>query len=137
MLHRNKKENDIHEGKWVAPGGKFEKGESPEDCIVREFKEETGLELKSPILRAVLTFPGFGDDDWYVFLFTCNNFSGEILDNSPEGHLQWVEINKIAELPMHKGDYIFINELSKTQFFSGKFNYKNNEFIDCEIVDYS
>jgi len=74
MLYRNKKENDYHEGKWNGLGGKFELGETPEECAIRELKEESGLTVENPKLKGLLTFPNFdGVDDWYVFVFVIIN----------------------------------------------------------------
>ena len=79
MLHRNKKANDMHKGLWVGLGGKFEAGESPEECVIREVFEESGLRIQNPTLRGFLTFPGFfGEEDWYVFMFVAKNFTGEV-----------------------------------------------------------
>jgi len=99
LLHRTKKEKDIHEGKWIGVGGKIEQGETPEECIIREVKEETGLIIKNPNLNGVMTFPKFKDDeDWYVFLFTANNFQGELIE-CDEGVLKWVEKYKVLDMP--------------------------------------
>ncbi|MEN8194366.1 MAG: 8-oxo-dGTP diphosphatase, partial [Bacteroidota bacterium] len=90
MLYRNKKENDYHEGKWNGLGGKFEAGETPEECAIRELKEESGLAAKSLKLKGHLTFPLFdGKDDWYVFVFVIDKFEGELID-SDEGELRWI-----------------------------------------------
>ncbi len=100
MLHRTKKKNDIHEGKWVGVGGKIEKGESPEECAVREVFEETGLKAEELKLRGLLTFPDFNNsEDWYGYLYVVEKFSGEIIE-SPEGDLKWVEDSKLFELDM-------------------------------------
>ncbi len=78
MIHRTKKENDYHEGKWNGLGGKFEEGESPEECAVREIKEESGLLVNSPRMHGFITFPNFdGVDDWYVFIFSADEYEGE------------------------------------------------------------
>ncbi|MDP3830910.1 MAG: 8-oxo-dGTP diphosphatase, partial [Ignavibacteriaceae bacterium] len=83
MLHRIKKENDMHEGKWNGLGGKFEMGESPEECVIREIKEESGLDIKNPKLNGFITFPAFdGFEDWYVFIFSVTEFSGELIDSA-------------------------------------------------------
>ena len=88
MLHRVKKQDDIHEGKWNGLGGKFEPGESPEECVVREVREEAGLKIKNPRLKGVLTFPGFAKgEDWYVFVFTAPEFTGRMRDCA-EGELE-------------------------------------------------
>ncbi len=85
MLHRIKKENDIHEGKWNGLGGKFEPGETPEACAIRDVKEESGLKINSPILKGIITFPLFSPNtDWYVFVFTADQSAGELIE-SDEG----------------------------------------------------
>ena len=72
MLHRVKKKNDFHEGKWNGLGGKFDEGESPEDCVIREIREESGLKIKKPRLHGFITFPNFdGKNDWHVFIYTA------------------------------------------------------------------
>jgi 8-oxo-dGTP diphosphatase len=137
MLHRNKKPGDIHYGKWVGLGGKFEPKESPEECIIREVYEESGLTVANPTLRGVLTFPedGFDKEDWYVFLFYATDFSGEIKSNH-EGELAWVDKDKIHELPMHAGDYIFIKALQETKgFFTVKFYY--DYYNTSELKNYT
>jgi len=136
MLYRNKKENDYHEGKWNGIGGKFELGETPEECAVREIKEETGLSVTAPELKGMITFPLFdGKDDWYVFLFIVRNFSGELID-SPEGKLEWIPDNKITELNLWDGDRIFLEWLNQNKFFSAKFNYEGKNFKDYTVNFY-
>jgi 8-oxo-dGTP diphosphatase len=98
MVYRNKKPNDMHMGKWNGMGGKLEPGESPEECAVREAREETGLELVEPRLAGFITFPAFDDiEDWYVFLFSATEFSGELID-SPEGRLEWIPDSQLLAL---------------------------------------
>ncbi len=136
MLYRNKKENDYHEGKWNGIGGKFELSETPEECAIREIKEETGLSVKDPELKGMITFPLFdGKDDWYVFLFVVNNFSGELID-SPEGKLEWIPDDKITELNLWDGDKIFLEWLNQNKFFSAKFNYEGKNFKDYTVNFY-
>ena len=84
LVHRNKKPSDIHEGKWNGLGGKFEAGETPDECVIREVQEETGLLIQNPRLHGLLMFPNFKGNDWYVFVFTATEFGGEITDDSPE-----------------------------------------------------
>ena len=129
MLHRIKKKNDIHQGLWVGLGGKFEPGESPEDCVVREVFEESGLQITDPRLRGILTFPGFAnEEDWYVFLFTATDFTGT-LKECEEGELEWVDKTKLDELPMHDGDRHFLRYIQEYDgVFSAKFMYKNGVF---------
>ena len=133
MLHRTKKENDMHEGKWVGGGGKLEKGESPEECAKREIFEETGLVVKELKLRGLLTFPSFNDDeDWYGYLYVVEKFSGELID-SPEGELKWIDDNKLFDLEMWNGDEIFMRWMLEKNMFSAKFVYDAEE----NLVDYS
>lgn len=136
MLYRNKKENDYHEGKWNGLGGKLEPGETPEECAIREVYEESGLIIKNPQMKGIITFPMFdGKDDWYVFLFLFNGFEGKLID-SPEGTLKWIETEKLTELNLWEGDKIFVPWLFQNKFFSAKFNYKNKKFIDYSVTFY-
>jgi len=136
MLHRVKKENDYHEGKWNGLGGKFELGESPEECAIREIEEECGLKVKSVTMKGFITFPMFdGKEDWYVFLFTADEFTGKLID-SPEGNLAWVENDKLTELNLWGGDKIFIPWLYQDEFFSAKFNYENGKYVNHDVSFY-
>lgn len=136
MLHRNKKVNDIHEGNWMGLGGKIESGETPEECIIREVKEESGLIITNPILKGVLTFPNFmGSGDWYMFLFKCYDSSGELID-SPEGNLKWVDKDKVFNLNMLDGDKLFMKWMDEYAFFSSKMIYKNNKLIEYTLTEY-
>ena len=136
MLHRVKKENDYHEGKWNGLGGKFELGESPEECAIREIEEECGLKVKSVTMKGFITFPMFdGKEDWYVFLFTADEFTGKLID-SPEGNLAWVENDKLTELNLWGGDKIFIPWLYQDEFFSAKFNYENGKYVSHDVSFY-
>jgi 8-oxo-dGTP diphosphatase len=136
MIHRVKKENDYHKGKWNGLGGKFDQGETPEECVIREVKEETGLLIKSPHLHGLLTFPLFdGKDDWYVFVYTAENFEGELIDSN-EGNLAWIPDDKLVELNLWDGDQIFLPWLSQDKFFSAKFNYENGKMKDYFVTFY-
>lgn len=136
MLHRIKKQNDIHEGKWNGLGGHFEQGETPEECIIREVYEESGLTLQSPNLRGVLTFPLFdGVEDEYTFLYTAAEFSGELIDSS-EGNLEWVNDSKILDLNLWEGDKVFLQWLEDGRFFSGKLVYKDGRLIEHHVTFY-
>lgn len=136
MLYRNKKENDYHEGKWNGLGGKFEIGESPEDCAIREIKEEAGLTVKNLYMKGFITFPLFdGKDDWHVFLFVIDKFEGELI-NSPEGELEWIDNDKLSEINLWEGDKIFIPWLFQDKFFSAKFNYVDGKFVDYQVRFY-
>ena len=136
MLHRVKKANDYHEGKWNGLGGKVEPGETPEECAQREVYEESGLLCLDPILRGQITFPQFdGKDDWYVWLFVVPQWEGELID-SPEGTLAWVDNERIQELNLWPGDRIFIPWLFQKRFFSAKFVYEAGEFQGHETIFY-
>jgi len=136
MLHRVKKKNDIHEGKWNGLGGKFEPGESPEDCVLREVREEAGLELKAPLLKGVLTFPDFAEgEDWYVFVFTASRFSGRLID-SDEGELNWIPDRDLLKLNLWEGDKVFLPLLSRRGHFSGKFRYRNGRLVKYSVEKY-
>lgn len=124
FLYRNKKENDIHEGKHIGLGGKMEAGESPVECIAREVFEESGLKLEETRLRGIMTFPKFdGVEDWYTFLFSSTRFSGSLTD-SDEGELMWVNRNKIEELSLWEGDKLFLSWMREYDFFSAKLIYR-------------
>jgi 8-oxo-dGTP diphosphatase len=136
MLHRVKKENDMHEGKWNGLGGKLEPGETPEECVIREVEEESGLRLRRPRLHGIITFPSFdGVDDWYTYLFTATQFDGELID-SPEGKLAWIDDADLLDLYLWPGDRIFIPWLQQDRFFSAKFVYENKELRRHEVVFY-
>jgi len=136
MLHRIKKENDFHEGKWNGLGGKLEPQETPEECVIREVKEESGLKISSPHLHGLITFPLFdGKDDWYVFLFTADKFNGDLI-NSNEGHLEWIPNDKLLSLNLWEGDQIFIPWLFGGKFFSAKFIYDNKKLTDYSVNFY-
>jgi len=136
MINRNKRENDMHLGKWNGLGGKFNPGETPEECVVREVYEESGLLIKNPELKGFLTFPAFDDEeDWYVFVFTAKEFSGQLRE-SDEGELEWIEWEKIFNLPLWEGDKYFLEWLNQDRFFSAKFIYKNSKYITHSVVFY-
>jgi 8-oxo-dGTP diphosphatase len=136
MLHRVKKQNDVHEGKWNGLGGKMEQGETPEECVIREVLEESGLVVKSPKLRGILTFPLFcNNEDEYTFLFTATEFSGTLID-SHEGNLEWIPDSAILDLHLWEGDKIFLKWLEDGRFFSGKLVYINGKLVDHQVVFY-
>lgn len=136
MLHRVKKENDYHKGKWNGLGGKFEAGESPEECAKREILEESGLVVENPLLKGIITFPMFDNiKDWYVFVFTSDKFTGELI-HSNEGNLEWIDNDKLTDLNLWDGDKIFIPWLFQDRFFSAKFNYEKGLFKDYSVNFY-
>lgn len=140
MLYRNKKKNDVHEGKYVGIGGKFEFGETPEECIIREIKEETGLTVNSLRYHGLISFPKFANDDnWYMFIFSCRDFEGEVpenrLDDCPEGRLLWVDNDKVMDLNMWDGDRVFLEWVATKKVFNAKIEYKE-EILDKYHVDF-
>ncbi len=135
MLHRIKKKNDVHEGKWNGLGGKFETGETPQECAIREVKEESGLLIKNPMMHGFITFPMFDRlKDWYVFIFTAKKFSGKLIE-SHEGKLEWINNDKLLDLNLWEGDRIFIPWLFQKKFFSAKFVYSNGK-LKSHTVDF-
>jgi 8-oxo-dGTP diphosphatase len=136
MLYRNKKENDVHEGKWNGLGGKLEAGETPEECAIREVGEESGLIVGNPDLRGILTFPRFTPGhDWYVFVFQFHGWEGKLID-SPEGELTWIDDDKILELNLWEGDRYFLRWLFEGRFFSAKFIYESGKLISHQVHFY-
>ncbi len=134
MLHRNARPDDIHAGKWNGLGGKLDPGESPEECVTREVREESGLDISDPELKGILTFPGFNKDvDWYVFVYTVHTFHGAI-GECPEGCLEWVDDARIPSLNLWEGDRIFLKWLEGDRFFSGKFTYDDGRLVDHSVV---
>ncbi len=125
MLHRIKKQNDINKDKWIGIGGKFEEGESPEECALREVKEETGLSLKSYEYRGIVTFVSDDNFTEFMHIFWSNDFEGEIID-CDEGKLEWIEKSKLNDFEHWKGDEIFLDLIDKkVPFFSLKLVYKS------------
>lgn len=129
MLHRTTKKNDENHDKWIGIGGHFEFQESPEDCLLREVKEETGLNLIDYEFRGIVTFISDDHPAEYMHLFTSNDFVGTVTD-CKEGQLEWIPIDKICTLNLWEGDKIFLDLLiKKAPFFSLKLVYKNGQLI--------
>ena len=130
MLLRNKKKKDVNEGKWIAPGGKFEEGESPEECVRREVLEETGLSVDQLQLRGILTFSSVGWENEVIFVFVSNRFHGEMI-NCDEGELRWVPKSDVLSLNLWEGDRIFLKMLlENSPFFSLKLSYEGDKLIE-------
>lgn len=106
MLHRIKKQNDLNKDKWIGVGGKFEDKESPEDCVLREALEETGLTLNKPEFRGIVTFVSDEYETEYMHLFTSKSFSGSLKECS-EGVLEWVNKKDVYSLSLWEGDKLF------------------------------
>ncbi len=129
MLHRTKKENDQSHDKWLGVGGKFEENESPNECVVREVKEETGLTLLSYKLRGVMTFVSDIWETEYMFIYTADRFEGELTECS-EGELLWVEKSKVPDLNLWEGDILFLKKLMEdSEFFTIKVQYQGEKLI--------
>lgn len=136
MMHRVKKQGDMHWGKWNGLGGKIKPGETPEECAVREVREESGLSIDAPRLRGVITFPAFDQfDDWYVFLFTADRFSGTLAETD-EGYLKWVEDGDLLKLALWEGDHLFLPWLDQERFFSAKIRYDRGKLSGHEVIFY-
>ena len=136
MLHRVKKENDQNKDKWIGVGGKFENGESPEDCMLREVKEETGLTLKDYRYRGIVTFVLKGWGTEYMHLFTATEFEGT-LKNCDEGDLVWIPKSEIETLEIWEGDKVFFRLLAEERgFFSLKLEYEEDKLIGTEVFQY-
>lgn len=136
MLHRTSKKKDGNKDKWIGVGGHFEKGESPEECLLREVKEETGLELTSYQFRGIVTFISDEWPDEYMCLYTADKYTGDI-GNCDEGELVWVEKEKIMDLNIWEGDKIFLKLLTENQpFFSLKLEYKGDKLVNTFLNKY-
>ena len=132
MLHRVKKQNDINRDKWIGIGGKFEPGESPDDCLLREAREETGLTLTRWRFRGIVTFVSGGDTE-YMHLFTADGFTGT-LKTCDEGNLEWIDRRALLQLPMWEGDKIFLRLLEEdAPFFLLKLVYDGDRLIHAVL----
>ena len=133
MLHRVKKKNDINHDKWIGIGGKFEADESPDECLLREAKEETGLTLTSWKCRGVVTFLSDEAEGEYMHLFTADGFEGELTECS-EGDLQWVRREFLNELPKWEGDQLFLDLLwQESPFFLLKLRYEGERLAEAVL----
>ena len=133
MLHRVSKKNDVNKDKWIGIGGHFEQGESPEECLLREAREETGLELTSWKFRGIVTFTQQGYGTEYMCLYTADGYEGTLKD-CDEGTLQWVRKDELLELNLWEGDKIFLKLLSEdAPFFSLKLSYRGDELVEAVL----
>lgn len=129
MLHRIKKQHDVNKDKWIGIGGKFEKDETPEECLLREAKEETGLTLTSWKLRGIVTFLCDCGETEYMFLYTADGYEGE-MTVCPEGELEWISKKELDRLNLWEGDKIFFRLLEENRpFFSLKLEYSGDRLI--------
>ena len=136
MIHRIKKANDIHQRKWNGLGGKLEPGESPEQCVFREVVEEAGLRILQPRYHGLLLFAGFKADDWYVWVFSADHFTGQLLGNSDEGHLMWIPDKELLSLNLWPSDLIFLPWVNTGQIFSARFQYHGDEMLGHDVAFY-
>lgn len=133
MLHRVKKQQDVNKDKWIGIGGHFEKGESPEECLLREVKEETGLTLTGFSFRGIVTFYTTGWQTEYMCLYTADSFEGELTD-CEEGILEWVEKDRLLDLNLWEGDKIFFKLLMEdAPFFSLKLSYDKDRLTEAVL----
>lgn len=136
MLHRIKKKNDVNHDKWIGVGGKFEYGEAPEECLLREVREETGLKLTRWRYRGMLTFIYNDKDPEYIFTYTADGFEGRLeeaqLHGCREGELCWVDKDKIGALELWEGDKIMFRILNadREMPFSLKLRYRGDELLE-------
>lgn len=137
MLHRVKKHHDINAGKWIGVGGHVENGETPEECLLREVKEETGLTLTAYRLRGLVTFLSDVCEPELMCVFTADAFDGELIE-CDEGELAWVEKSDVLGLPTWEGDRVFLERLlsGDERFFSIKLRYEADHLVEKKITDY-
>lgn len=134
MMHRVKKEHDINEGKWIGVGGHFEPGESPEECLLREVKEETGLTLTSWQFRGIVTFTSDDCPTEYMCLYTADRFEGTLREDCREGVLEWVPKEEVMKRRLWEGDRVFLKLLTEeAPFFSLKLSYENDRLTECVL----
>ena len=133
MLHRVKKENDINRDKWIGLGGKFEEDESPEECLLREVYEESGLRLTSWRYRGIVTFVNTKCSSEFMHLFTADAFEGTV-GPCDEGELEWIKKSELMKLTLWEGDRIFLRLLETDEpFCSLKLSYDGDELISAKL----
>ncbi|MCL2881861.1 MAG: 8-oxo-dGTP diphosphatase [Coriobacteriia bacterium] len=138
MLYRNKKEHDINEGKWLGVGGKFEPGETPEQCLLREVQEETGVTLTEFKLHGVMTFVTLdgSSEPLYIFIFTASAYTG-VVGDCDEGTLAWIDTDKVPELERWEGDHLFWEWIvDGAPFFSAYFEYDGDVLSKHSVTFY-
>lgn len=135
MLHRIRKDKDLHEGKWNGIGGKCEKGEDPYACARREITEESGLVAQSLHFCGHLFFPSFDKqgNDWSVFVFSCDDFLGELNLHCPEGELHWIKEDDLLDLNLWEGDRSFLPHVLQGQRFFGAYTYENKQLKNWHL----
>lgn len=135
LVHRNKSEDDVHEGKYVGICGEVVNGETPEECVLREVFNQTNLNLKSIYYRGVITLPKFIDnEDVYMMLFTSDDFEGRLDNSCKYGDLIWIDTDKIFDLDMWEGDRLYLRWSNTDEIFSAKIIYENGKLKDYNVV---
>lgn len=133
MLHRIVKKNDVNKDKWIGVGGHFEENESPDECLLREVKEETGLTLTSYRFRGLVTFVSDQAETEYMCLYTADGFTGDMIPCN-EGVLEWINKKDLLHLNLWEGDKVFLKLLNENKpFFSLKLEYEGNKLIYCYL----
>lgn len=133
LLHRNRKENDLNEGKWIGVGGKFMEGETAEECVCREVYEETGLTLTEYHLHGLVKFISDTWDDEDMYLFSATGFTGEVKPDCDEGELKWVSADKVLSLPTWEGDRYFLAPLMEGRSrIDMTVRYEGSRLVSCE-----
>ena len=136
MLHRVKKVNDVNQDKWIGVGGGFEENETPEECLLREVREETGLTLTGYRLRGVITFISDKWETEYMYLYTADGYTGQMIE-CDEGDLVWVKKSEIPNLHIWEGDKVFFGLLEENlPFFSLKLRYEGENLVEQKIIRY-
>lgn len=134
MIHRNKRENDMHLGKYNGLGGKLEAGETPRECAIREVKEECNLQVDELKLAGVITWnPNIDCKRWIGFVYVITKFTGDVINNCPEGELEWVENNKLLSLPLWESDHVFLPKVLAREFFEAEFVWKDTKLLSSLI----
>ena len=132
MLYRNRKKNDENEGKWIGIGGKLEEGESPDECMLREVREETGLTVTDYVLKGVITFISDRWPDEYMMLYEASGFTGNLKEDCEEGRLEWIGFDRLLSLPLWEGDRIFLQKLIDGEDrISGKLIYHGDSLFEA------
>ncbi len=134
MMHRVKKKHDMNQDKWIGVGGHAEDYESPEDCLLREVREETGLTLTDYRFRGIVTFAMKDVETQYMCLYTATGWTGTMREDCPEGNLEWVRKDQIHTLDLWEGDKVFFRLLTEeVPFFSLKLYYESDELKECVL----